>query len=226
MKTHSKRFDEAEKNIDKGKVYNFKEALSILKGVPKAKFDETVELNIHLNMDPKKTDQLIRGTVALPHGTGKKTKVAVFCKGEHEKKAKEAGADFVGAEDLIEKVANGFLDFDRAISTPEMMRELSKLGKILGPKGLMPSPKTGTVTNNIADAIKEVKAGRIEFKTDKQAGIHVGIGKISFTETQLLENATALIDAINTLKPASVKGAFLKSVSVATTMGPGLKIGL
>ncbi len=224
MKSHSKRYNESEKNLDRNKSYDFKEAISILKKVPKVKFDETVEVNIHLNVDPKNSDQLVRGTVILPHGTGKKVRVAVFCKGEHEKQAKEAGADFVGAEDLIDKVAKGFLDFDRAIATPEMMKDLSKLGKVLGPKGLMPSPKAGTVTNNIAGAIKEVKAGKIEFKTDKQAGIHVGIGKISFAENQLVENATTLMETIKSLRPASVKGIFLRSVSVATTMGPGLKI--
>ncbi|HOX54185.1 MAG: 50S ribosomal protein L1 [Candidatus Omnitrophica bacterium] len=224
MKSHSKRYSESEKTLDRNKTYNFPEAISILKKVPKVKFDETVEINIHLNVDPKNSDQLVRGTVVLPHGTGKKVKVAVFCKGEHEKQAKEAGADYVGAEDLIDKVAKGFLDFDRAIATPEMMKDLSKLGKVLGPKGLMPSPKAGTVTNNIASAIKEVKAGKIEFKTDKQAGIHVGIGKISFAENQLVENATTLMETIKSLRPASVKGIFLRSVSIATTMGPGLKI--
>lgn len=226
MKSHSKRFKEAEKNLDKDKSYNFSEAISILKKLPKVKFDETVEVNLHLNVDPKNSDQLVRGTVILPHGTGKKVRVAVFCKGEHEKQAKESGADFVGADDLIDKVAKGFLDFDRAIATPEMMKDLSKLGKVLGPKGLMPSPKAGTVTNNIASAIKEVKAGKIEFKTDKQAGIHVGIGKISFAENQLVENATTLMESIQSLRPASVKGIFLKSVSLTTTMGPGLKIAL
>lgn len=224
MKSHSKRYRESEKTLDRNKTYDFAEAVSILKKVPKVKFDETVEVNIHLNVDPKNSDQLVRGTVVLPHGTGKKVKVAVFCKGEHEKQAKEAGADYVGAEDLIDKVAKGFLDFDRAIATPEMMKDLSKLGKVLGPKGLMPSPKAGTVTNNIASAIKEVKAGKIEFKTDKQAGIHVGIGKISFAENQLVENATTLMETIKSLRPASVKGIFLRSVSIATTMGPGLKI--
>jgi len=224
MNSHSKRYRESEKNLDRNKSYNFAEAISILKKVPKVKFDETVEINIHLNVDPKNSDQLVRGTVVLPHGTGKKVRVAVFCKGEHEKQAKEAGADVVGAEDLIDKVAKGFLDFDRAIATPEMMKDLSKLGKVLGPRGLMPSPKAGTVTNSIASAIKEVKAGKIEFKTDKQAGIHVGIGKISFAENQLVENATTLMETIKSLRPASVKGIFLRSVSVATTMGPGLKI--
>jgi large subunit ribosomal protein L1 len=224
MKSHSKRYRESEKDLDRNKTYNFAEAISVLKKVPKVKFDETVEINIHLNVDPKNSDQLVRGTVILPHGTGKKVRVAVFCKGEHEKQAKEAGADIIGGEDLIDKVAKGFIDFDRAIATPEMMKDLSKLGKVLGPKGLMPSPKAGTVTNNIASAIKEVKAGKIEFKTDKQAGIHVGIGKISFADNQLVENATTLMETIKSLRPASVKGIFLRSVSIATTMGPGLKI--
>ncbi|MFH1655589.1 MAG: 50S ribosomal protein L1 [Candidatus Omnitrophota bacterium] len=226
MKIHSKRFNLSEKNVDKTKVYDIKEAITILKNSQKVKFDETVELNIHLNIDLKKSDQVIRGTVVLPNGTGKKIRVAVFCKGEHEKQAKDAGADIVGAEDLIEKVSKGFLDFDRAISTPEMMKDLSKLGRILGPRGLMPSPKSGTVTDKITDAIKEVKAGKIEFKADKQAGIHVGIGKISFSESQLLENAKTLLDAIMAMRPASVKGIFLKSLSLATTMGPGVKIAL
>lgn len=226
MRPHSKRFKEASKNIDKTKSFDLKEAISMLKNAPKTKFDETLEINIHLNIDPKNSDQLVRGTVVLPHGTGKKIKVAVFCKGEHEKQAKEAGADFVGAEDLIDKVSKGFIDFDRAIATPEMMRELSKLGKVLGPRGLMPSPKTGTVTNNIADAIKDVKAGKIEFKTDKQSGIHVGVGKISFSEDQLLANANTLIEAVRSQRPASVKGIFFKSVSIATTMGPGVRLSI
>jgi large subunit ribosomal protein L1 len=226
MRKHSKRFREALKNVNKKKSYSLKEAISIIKSFPEAKFDEAVELNLHLNIDPKNSDQLVRGSVVLPHGTGRKIKVAVFCKGEHEKQARDAGADFVGAQDLIEKVLKGFLDFDRTIATPEMMRELSRLGKILGPRGLMPSPKTGTVTENIAEAIREVKAGKIEFKTDKQGGIHAGIGRVSFTEDQLVENASTLIDAIKALRPSSVKGAFFKSISLATTMGPGIKISL
>ena len=224
MKSHSKRFNQAEKNVDKTKIYDLNEAVSILKTAPKTKFDETVELNFHLNIDLKKADQMIRGTVVLPNGTGKKIRVIVFCKGEHEKLAREAGADLVGAQDLIDKVSKGFLDFDRAISTPELMKEVSKLGRVLGPRGLMPSPKTGTVTDKVAEAIKEVKAGKIEFKADKQAGIHVGIGKISFSEDQILENAKTLIDAIKAMRPASIKGIFFKSVSIATSMGPGLKI--
>ncbi|MBM3251970.1 MAG: 50S ribosomal protein L1 [Candidatus Omnitrophica bacterium] len=226
MKKHSKRFNQTEKIVDKTKTYELKEAVSILKNAPKVKFDETVELNIHLNLDLQKSDQVIRGTVVLPNGIGKKIKVAVFCKGEHEKQAKDAGADIVGGEDLIDKVSKGFLDFDCAISTPEMMRDLSKLGRVLGPRGLMPSPKSGTVTDKIADAIKEVKAGKIEFKADKQAGIHVGIGKISFSEVQIIDNAKTLLDAVSAIKPPSVKGAFFRSVSLATSMGPGVKIAL
>jgi large subunit ribosomal protein L1 len=226
MKKYSKRFKQTEKIVDKTKIYDLKEAVSILKSAPKVKFDESVELNIHLNLDLEKSEQVVRGTVVLPNGIGKKIRVAVFCKGEHEKQARDAGADVVGGDDLIDKVSKGFLDFDCAISTPEMMRELSKLGRVLGPRGLMPSPKSGTVTDKIAEAIKEVKAGKIEFKSDKQAGIHVGIGKISFSESQILDNAKTLLDAISAVKPASVKGAFFRSVSIATSMGPGVKIAL
>jgi len=203
-----------------------KEAISKLSGLPKVKFDETVELHFHLNLDLKKNEQTIRGTVILPHGTGKKIRIAVFAKGPQAQKAEELKADYVGSEDLIEKVINGFLDFDCVIATPDIMRELSKLGKILGPRGLMPSPKAGTVTMDIERAIKEVKAGKIEFKADKQAGIHVGIGKRSFSPEQLFENAQHLIDAINQAKPTSVKGDLIKSLSVASTMGPGMRIVL
>jgi large subunit ribosomal protein L1 len=226
MKKYSKRFKQTEKIVDKTKIYDLKEAVSILKSAPKVKFDESVELNIHLNLDLEKSEQVVRGTVVLPNGIGKKIRVAVFCKGEHEKQARDAGADVIGGDDLIDKVSKGFLDFDCAISTPEMMRELSKLGRVLGPRGLMPSPKSGTVTDKIAEAIKEVKAGKIEFKSDKQAGIHVGIGKISFSESQIIDNAKTLLDAISAVKPASVKGAFFRSISIATSMGPGVKIAL
>jgi len=224
MKKRSKRYNEAQKTYDKTKTYGLKEAISILRKFPKVKFNETIELSFDLNIDPKKSDQLVRGTVVLPHGSGKKIRVAVFCKGEQEAQAKNAGADFVGAEELIDKVANGFLGFDCAISTSEMMRQLSKLGKILGPRGLMPSPKTGTVTNNIEQAIKEVKAGKIEFKSDKQGDIHVGIGKVSFSEDQLYENATSIIQTITSTKPSSIKGEFIKTASLASSMNPGIKI--
>ena len=181
MVTISKRKKQCNALVDKEKLYSLPEAMSSIAKTPKLKFDETVELHFHLNLDPKNTDQSIRGTVVLPNGTGKTVRIAVFCKGEATSKAKDLGADFVGAEDLIDKVAKGFLDFDCVIATPDMMRELSKLGKILGPRGLMPSPKAGTVTLDIERAIKDVKAGKIEFKADKQSGIHVGVGKKSFS---------------------------------------------
>ena len=222
----SKRMKSAVESFGEIKPYPLKEAISKLSRLPKVKFDETVELHFHLNLDLKKNEQTIRGTVILPHGTGKKIRIAVFAKGPQAQKAEELKADYVGSEELIEKVMNGFLDFDCVIATPDIMRELSKLGKILGPRGLMPSPKAGTVTMDIERAIKEVKAGKIEFKADKQAGIHVGIGKRSFSPEQLFENAQHLIDAINQAKPMSVKGDLIKSLSVASTMGPGMRIVL
>ena len=226
MKKRSKRYKEAQKIYDIAKSLSLKEAISILKKFPKVKFDETIGISFDLNIDPKQSDQLVRGTVALPHGSGKKIRVAVFCKGEQEAQARDAGADFVGAEELIDKVSKGFLDFDCVISTPEMMRQLSKLGKLLGPRGLMPSPKTGTVTNNIKQTIKEIKAGRIEFKSNKQGDIHAAIGKLSFSENQLYENAMSLIQVIVAGKPSSVKGEFIKTVSLASSMNPGIKIAL
>lgn len=226
MKKKSKRFKQAEALVDKSKTYSLKEAVAVLKKIPATKFNQTVELSLHLNIDPKKSEELIRGTVVLPQGTGKDKKIAVFCKGEQESVAKSLGADFVGSNDLIEKVSKGFLGFDCAIATPEMMKDLSKLGKLLGPRGLMPSPKTGTVTNDIAQAIKEVKAGKIEFKSDKQAGIHVAVGKFSFSEEQICDNASTVLEAIKQAKPPSVKGEMIKSISLATTMGPGLRVSL
>lgn len=226
MKRMSKRFKQVASLIDKAKVYSAKEAVAILKQSPQTKFNQSVELNLHLNIDPKKSEELVRGTVVLPHGTGRQKRIAVFCKGEQEAQAKALGADFVGSNDLMEKVSKGFLDFDCAIATPEMMKDLSKLGKVLGPRGLMPSPKTGTVTNDISQAIKEVKAGKVEFKSDKQSGIHLAVGKIGFSEEQITDNVKTVLEAISLARPASVKGEFIKSVSLATTMGPGLKISL
>lgn len=222
----SKRMKEAVKIANRNDVHPLKDAISILSKYPKVKFDETVEMHFHLNLDLKASDQSVRGTVLLPHGTGKSIKIAVFCKSPNAEKAKELGADFVGAEDLIEKIEKGFMGFDVAIATPDMMRDLSKLGKILGPRGLMPSPKAGTVTQDVERAIREVKAGKIEFKSDKQGGIHVGIGKRSFKENQLFENATYVLEAVNHAKPAAVKGNLIKSLFIATTMGPGLRITL
>lgn len=222
----SKRKKEFGKVFEAEKKYSLEDAISNVAKFPKVKFDETVELHFRLNLDTKETDTPVRGTVVLPHGIGKKVRVAVFCKGELAQKAQDAGADLVGSNDLIEKVAKGYQDFDCVVATPDMMRDLSKLGKILGPRGLMPSPKAGTVTQDVEKVVKELKAGRIEFKADKQAGIHVGIGKRSFSKDQLLDNAKQLLEAINHAKPTAVKGNLIKTMSVSTTMGPGLDISI
>ena len=225
-KKRSKRYIEAEKLVDKEKVYSLKDAVAVFKKMPQTKFNQTVGLSFNLNIDPKKSDQLIRGTVSLPHGSGKSVRVAVFCKGEEEKAAKAAGADIIGGLELIEKVAGGFMGFDAAVATPDIMKDLSRLGKVLGPKGLMPSPKTGTVTVNVGQAVKDIKGGKIEFKTDKQAGLHVGIGKLNFSESQILENASKVMEAIQQARPQSVKGIFIKSVSIYSSMSPGMRLAL
>jgi len=224
MKTKSKRYKESAKQVIPDKFYPLKEAVAILKKLAKPKFDGSVDLHFNLNVDTKKSEQMIRGTVVLPHGTGKKVRVAVFCKGEHERQAREAKADYVGAQELMDKVAAGFLDFDCAIATPEMMKDLSKLGKVLGPRGLMPSPKTGTVTSDISKAIEDVRRGKVEFRVDKQGGMHLSVGKISFNEDQLNDNASKVIEAVNESRPASVKGKFVKSLNITTSMNPGLRI--
>jgi len=224
MAQNSKRMKEVSKLVDKSKKYGLDDAISILKKAPHPKFDETVDISFKVNTDPKQGTQVVRGTVALPYGTGKKIKVAVFCKGEAELKARDAGAEYVGGSDLVEKVAAGWCDFDVAVATPEMMREMGRLGKILGPRGLMPNPKAGTVTEDVTRAIKEVKAGRVEFRMDKQGNIHVPVGKISFEEKALKENAMSLIDAVRAARPQGMKGRFVKSVSISSTMGPGLKM--
>ncbi|MDD4910256.1 MAG: 50S ribosomal protein L1 [Candidatus Omnitrophica bacterium] len=226
MQKRSKRYKESEKAVDREKGYKLNEAVALIKSMPPLKFDGSVDLSFYLNVDPKKPEQMVRGTVILPHGTGKKVRVAVFAKGEAEKQAKEAGADIVGAEDLIEKVAAGKVEFDCAIATPEMMKELSKLGKILGPRGLMPSPKTGTVTNDVTKAISELKKGKVEYRVDKQSGIHLSVGKISFDENKLYDNAFKVIDAIVSSKPATVKGTFIKSAFISASMNPGLRLTL
>lgn len=226
MRRISKRLKEGYKAVDREKSYSIDEALKQIEAFPKVKFDETVELHFALGINPKSSDQIVRGTVVLPHGTGKELRIAVFCKGEQEAKAKEAGADFVGAEELIEKVSKGFLDFDVVVASPDMMRDLSKLGKILGPRGLMPTPKAGTVTPDVAKAITELKAGKIEFKSDKQAGVHLGVGKRSFTQDKLAANIRQVLDAINLARPNTLKGIYIKSVALTTTMGPGLKVAL
>lgn len=224
MKKRSKRYKEISNLFKEDESYSLKEAISILKKASNTKFDSSIDLHFHLNVDPKKSDQMVRGTVVLPHGTGKKIRIAVFAKGEQEKQAREAGADYVGGADLIDKVSKGFLDFERAIATPEMMKELSRLGKILGPRGLMPSPKTGTVTNDVVTAIEQIRKGKVEFKVDKQGGIHLSIGKASFPEEKLKENASTLIDAINTARPPALKGKYIKNLFLSSTMSPGLRI--
>lgn len=222
----SKRTKEFEKLVDENKTYSLEEAVMALKKAPRVKFDETVELSFNLNVDPKQSDQMVRGTVLLPNGTGKKIKVLVLCKGEGANDARAAGADYVGGQDLIDKINSGWIDFDVAISAPDMMRDVGKLGKVLGPRGLMPNPKTGTVTNDLARAVKEAKAGRIEFKLDKQGNINIGVGKISFEEKAICENADTVIRAIDKSRPQGVKGKFIKHLSISTTMGPGIRLDL
>lgn len=224
MKTSSKRYKESLKEWDAQKVYQLRDAITQLKKMKQPKFDASVDLHFSLNIDTKKSDQMVRGTVVLPHGTGKKVRVAVFCKGEHERAAKDANADYVGGGELIDKVAAGFLDFDCAIATPEMMKDLSKLGKVLGPRGLMPSPKTGTVTNDIVKAIEDVRKGKVEFRVDKQGGIHLSVGKISFEEAKIYDNASRVIESINEARPASVKGKFVRSLAITSSMNPGLML--
>jgi large subunit ribosomal protein L1 len=224
MKERSKRYKESRKSLEAEKSYTLKEAIAVLKKMVAPKFDGSVDLHFSLNIDPKKSDQMVRGTVVLPHGTGKKVRVAVFCRGEHEKIARESGAEHVGANDLIDKVAAGFMDFDCVIATPEIMKDLSKLGKVLGPRGLMPSPKTGTVTNDIAKAIDDVRRGKVEFRVDKQAGMHLSVGKISFDADKLYDNASCVINALNEARPATVKGKFLLSLFISSSMNPGLML--
>ncbi len=226
MKKVNKRLREFVKSVDRTKTFTLADAVDQVTKFPKTKFDETVELHFHLGIDVKASEQGVRGTVALPHGSGKKVRVAVFCKGPQAQKATDAGAEYVGAEELIDKVNKGFMDFDCVVATPDMMKDLSKLGKVLGPRGLMPSPKSGTVTVDVEKAVREVKAGKIEFKSDKQAGVHVGIGKRSFTKDQLVKNAQQVIDAVSASKTAAVKGNLIKSVFLSTTMGPGLRLAL
>lgn len=227
MSRLSKRMKEVNRIVEGIKnPLSLGEAIAQLTKAPKVKFDETVEMHFNLNVDLKASDQGIRGTVILPHGSGKNVKVAVFCKGDAVAKAQAAGADYVGSNDLIDRVTAGFMDFDVVVATPDMMRDISKLGKVLGPRGLMPTPKAGTVTTDVERTIKEVKAGRVEFKSDKQGGVHLGIGKKSFNESKLVENAQQVIEALNHAKPATVKGNLIKSLSVATTMGPGVKVAL
>lgn len=220
----SKRMAEAAKLVDKNKLYALTEAVDLLKQAAKAKFDETVELHVHLGIDPKQSDQIVRGTITLPHGIGKTRKVAVIAKGEKQAEAKDGGADSIGAEDLIEQISKGWLDFDVLVATPDSMKDLSKVAKILGPKGLMPSPKAGTVTFDIEKTVKELKKGRIEYKNDSYGVIHSSVGKVSFDNAKIIENVKSLYEAIVKAKPSAAKGQYIKSVALSSTMGPGIHL--
>lgn len=219
-----KKLTSVKEKIDTTQQYALEDAVKIVKGSAVAKFDETIDLAVNLGVDPRKSDQMVRGTVVLPHGMGKKVRVLVFAKGEKETEAREAGADYVGVEDLVEKISKGWLDFDKSVATPDVMGLVGKLGKILGPRGLMPNPKVGTVTFEVAKAVKEIKAGKVEFKAEKAGIIHVPIGKISFDEDKLLDNAKTVIKSIIKAKPATSKGKYLKKLSISSTMGPGIAI--
>ncbi len=224
MANRGKKYLEARAKVDRSKRYELEEGVKLLAETHYVKFDEGVDLAIRLGVDPKKADQMVRGTVVLPNGIGKKVRVLVFAKGPKEKEALDAGADFVGAEDMVEKVSQGWLDFDKAIATPDMMGMVSKLGKILGPRGLMPNPKVGTVSFDVAKAVKEIKAGKVEFKVEKAGIVHVPVGKVSFGFDRLLENIRALLDVIIRAKPPTSKGIYLRSITLSSTMGPGIKI--
>ena len=220
----SKRYDAAASKIAPGKQHSLEEAIGVLKAMPGAKFDESVDLSFRLGVDPKHADQMVRGAVVLPHGIGKAVRVAVFAKGEKEREAREAGADVVGAEDLVERVQGGWMEFDTTIATPDLMGQVGRLGKVLGPRGLMPNPKLGTVTFDISRAVRAAKAGKIEFRVDKAGNIHTPVGKRSFNEQQLRDNAMALIEAIVRAKPSASKGTYLKSLTVSSTMSPGVPV--
>ena len=224
-KKHSKRYQELLNKINKD-VYSLKEAVEKVKELQSAKFDETAELALKLGVDPRHADQMIRGSVVLPHGTGKDVKVAVFAKGEKAEGAKEAGADIVGEDEILDMIQNGNLDFDILIATPDMMGKLGRFGKILGPKGLMPNPKTGTVTMDVVKAVKNAKAGQVNFRVDKKGNMHVGIGKASFSADQLFENAKTFVEKINKMKPASAKGRYIQNAALSLTMSPSLKIDI
>ena len=223
-KNRGKKYQDALKKVDSKKEYAANDAVQLVKDIDFANFDSTVEVAFNLNVDTKQADQQLRGAVVLPNGTGKDQTVIVFANGENAKAAQEAGADFVGDDDLVEKIQDGWLDFDVAIATPDMMPKVGRLGRVLGPKGLMPNPKTGTVTMDIEKAVKNVKAGQVEYRVDRQAAIHTPIGKVSFTEDQLVENFDALRDVILRARPASAKGQYIKSVAVSATFGPGIKL--
>ena len=223
MAQHGKKYRAAAEKVEQ-RPYQLDEAMDLLKKIAYAKFNETVELSMLLGVDPKHADQMVRGTTVLPHGTGQTKRVLVIAAGEKQKEAQEAGADFIGGDEMVEKIQGGWIDFDAVIATPDMMRSVGKLGKILGPRGLMPNPKTGTVTFDVARAISEIKAGKVEFRVDKTSIIHVPFGKIQFTPQQLSENATSLIQAIRKAKPAAAKGKYVRSIYISTTMSPSIQL--
>ena len=224
MAKRGKRYQEAAKLVDRQKFYSPAEAIALVKKCATAKFDETVEVAFKLGVDPRHADQQVRGTVILPHGTGREVRVLVFAKADKAEEARQAGADFVGAEDLAEKIQGGWTDFDVAIATPDMMSVVGRLGRILGPRGLMPNPRTGTVTLEVGKAVQESKAGKVEFRVNKEAGMHVPIGKVSFTDEQLYENVVALMDAVVKSRPPAAKGTFIRKVHLSSTMGPGIRV--
>ena len=219
-----KRYEAAAAKIAPDKQYSLEEAVGIVKSMPAAKFDQSVDLSFRLGVDPKHADQMVRGAVVLPHGIGKSVRVAVFAKGEKDREARDAGADVVGAEDLVERVQGGWMEFDTAVATPDLMGQVGRLGKVLGPRGLMPNPKLGTVTFDVGRAVREAKAGKVEFRVDKAGNVHTPIGKHSFGAAQLAANGMALIEAIVRAKPAAAKGTYLKSLTLSTTMGPGVPV--
>ena len=224
MANRGKKYLEAAKKVEREKTYSLTEAAELLKETGTAKFDETADIAIKLGVDPRKADQMVRGTVLLPHGTGKEIKILVFAKGEKEQEAKDAGADFVGADDMVEKVKGGWLDFDKAVATPDMMGVVGKVARVLGPRGLMPNPKVGTVTFDLKETIGDLKKGKVEFRTEKGGILHVPVGRVSFDKEKLCENIQALLVTVNKLKPLSSKGQYLKNVVLSSTMGPGIKI--
>ncbi len=224
MARSSKRYRAASEAIEPGRLYSLEEAFALIKAQPEARFDQNVDMAINLGVDPKHADQMVRGALVLPHGTGKSVRILVFAKGDKEKEAQKAGADYVGGEDLAKKIQEGWLDFERVIATPDMMGVVGRLGRILGPRGLMPNPKLGTVTMDVARAVKEHKAGKVEYRVDKAGIVHAALGKQSFSAAQLVANAASLLDAVVKAKPAASKGTYLKRVSVSTTIGPGIQI--
>jgi large subunit ribosomal protein L1 len=222
--SHGKKYEEALGKFDRQHLYGVAEAVDLVKELANAKFDETVELAVRLGVDPRKADQIVRGTLSLPHGTGRTVTVAVFAAGDAANEARQAGADHIGADDLVARVEGGFTDFDVAIATPDLMGQVGRLGRILGPRGLMPNPKTGTVTNDVGKAVTEFKAGRVEYRTDKVGNIHVPVGKVSFSKEYLIEDVHAVVDELVRVKPAAAKGRYLRGVTLSSTMGPGVRI--